>query len=231
MVSSRTRGIIINTPANPSGKVFTYDELEIISKFALENDLFVFTDEIYEHFVYDGRKHVPPATLLGMKERTITISGLSKTFSVTGWRVGYCLCHEHWTQAIGYFNDLMYVCAPVPLQLGVAKGLLELNEAYYQELVFSFQKKRDLLCEALTNAGLHPYIPEGAYYALPDISPLPGNTSKDRAMYLLHKTGVACVPGLTFYHDDLGENLARFCFAKDDKTLEEACKKIQNLRI
>ena len=141
-ITQKTKGIIVNTPANPSGKVFTMEELELIARFAMNHDLFVFTDEIYEHFVYDGREHIPPATLSGMKERTITISGLSKTFSITGWRIGYCICDARWSQAIGYFNDLVYVCAPAPLQMGVAKGLIELGPDYYQKISEEYKNKR-----------------------------------------------------------------------------------------
>jgi aminotransferase len=229
VVTARTRAIVINTPANPSGKVFTTAELAIIAGFAVENDLFVFTDEIYEHFVYDGHKHIPPATLSGMTERTITISGLSKTFSVTGWRIGYCICDSRWTQAIGYFNDLVYVCAPAPLQVGVAKGLLGLEPKYYQNLSGEYKRKRDKICDALTAAGLRPCVPQGAYYVLADVSLLPGKSSKERAMYLLQKTGVACVPGEAFYADGSGEDLARFCFAKQDDVLDEACRRIRSL--
>ena len=127
VVTPRTKGIMINTPANPSGKVFTRTELEWIAEFADRHDLFVFTDEIYEYFLYDGRKHISPASLPGMAERTITISGYSKTFSITGWRIGYTVSHAKWAQMIGYLNDLIYVCAPAPLQMGVAKGILELR--------------------------------------------------------------------------------------------------------
>jgi len=230
-LTSRTRGVIVNTPANPTGKVFSQEELEVIASFALEHDLFVFTDEIYEHFVYDDCKHIAPATLPGMRERTITISGLSKTFSITGWRIGYCICDARWTQAIGYFSDLVYVCAPAPLQVGVAKGLMALGPEYYQRISQEYTSKRDRLCAALANAGLEPYIPKGAYYILADISRLPGATSKERAMNLLHQTGVACVPGEAFYHDEGGENLGRFCFAKEDDVLDEACRRIERLRL
>ena len=230
VVSPRLRGIIVNTPANPSGKVFSHHELDIISQFAAENDLFVFTDEIYEHFIFDGRKHIPPALMPGMNERTITISGLSKTFSITGWRIGYCICHDQWTKAIGYFNDLFYVCAPAPLQMGVAEGLNELNSDYYSYLASTYQKKRDMICTALAKAELKPYVPEGAYYVLADISKIQGKTSKDKAMWLLNKTGIACVPGDAFYHDDSGEFLARFCFAKEDKILEEAIQRLRQLK-
>ena len=230
VVSSKTRGIIINSPANPSGKVFTKEELRELADFSARHDLFVFTDEIYEHFLYDGRKHIPPATLQGMKERTITISGLSKTFSITGWRIGYCICDAKWAQTIGYFSDLVYVCAPAPLQTGVAKGLTEIDASYYLNLSTEYLAKRDLICGGLAAVGLTPNIPQGAYYVLADISRLPGGNSKEKAMYLLSKTGVACVPGEAFYHDDSGENLARFCYAKENNVLEEACRRLEKLR-
>lgn len=227
--TSRTRGIVICSPSNPSGKVFSREEIEIVAAFAKKHDLFVFTDEIYEHFIYDGRKHIPPATLPGMKERTITISGLSKTFSITGWRIGYCICDPRWTQAIGFFSDLVYVCAPAPLQMGVAKGLASLGAEYYEGLARDYLKKRELICGALSRAGLEPYVPQGAYYVLADISGLPGENSKEKAMNLLRQTGVASVPGEAFYHDDAGEQLARFCFAKEDSILEEACRRLERL--
>lgn len=226
----RTRGIVICSPSNPSGKVFNLQELETIASFAEKHDLFVFTDEIYEHFIYDGRKHIPPATLNGMRERTITISGLSKTFSITGWRIGYCICDARWTQAIGFFSDLVYVCAPAPLQMGVAEGLKNLGPEYYENLAREYLKKRNMVCGALSGAGLEPCVPQGAYYILADISSLPGSNSKERAMNLLRQTGVASVPGEAFYHDDAGENLARFCYAKEDSVLEEACRRLESLR-
>ena len=225
----RTRAIIINTPANPTGKVFNRAELEVVARFADIFDLFVFTDEIYEHFLYDGSRHIAPATIPGMTRRTITISGLSKTYSITGWRIGYCICDSRWAKVIGYFNDLIYVCAPAPLQMGAAKGLNALGRDYYDGLSRMYKAKRDRICEALTNAGMNPYIPGGAYYVLADISRLPGENSKQRAMSLLDKTGVACVPGMAFYHDAGGEALARFCFAKEDGILDEACRRIEKI--
>lgn len=229
VLSPKTRGMMINTPANPSGKVFTSEELQRLAAFAARHDLFVFTDEIYEHFVYDGRKHIPPATLPGMKERTITIAGLSKTFSITGWRIGYSISEAKWAQTIGYFNDLVYVCAPAPLQMGVARGLMSLERGYYEKLAAEYVCKRDKICGALDQAGLRPYMPQGAYYVLADISRVPGKNSKEKAMHLLRQTGVACVPGEAFYHDDAGENLARFCFAKEDTVLDEACRMLEKL--
>jgi len=228
--STKTRAILVCTPSNPSGKVFSRDELSMIASFAERRDLFVFTDEIYEHFLYDGRQHVPPATIPGMWERTITISGLSKTFSITGWRIGYCICDARWTQAIGFFSDLVYVCAPAPLQVGVARGLVELKRDYYEGLGREYEKKRRKICDALRQAGLEPFVPQGAYYVLADISSMDGMTSKERAMDLLRRTGVACVPGEAFYHDDAGERLGRFCFAKEDNVLDEACLRLKRLK-
>lgn len=226
----QTRAILINTPANPSGKVFRHSELEIISQFAVQNDLFVFSDEIYEHFVYDDHCHITPASLAGMKERTIIISGLSKTFSITGWRIGYCICHSSWTQAIGLFNDFVYACAPAPLQMGVAEGLGELGPEFYQAVSNTFMRKRDKLCNALSAGGLQPYIPQGGFFVLADLSKIPGKNSHERAMNLLQQGGVACVPGEAFYHDGSGKNLGRFCFAKEDALLDEACKRISGVR-
>lgn len=229
--TSRTRAIMVNTPANPSGKAFSANELQVIAEFAIEHDLFVFTDEIYEHFIYDETRHISPATLPGMKERTITISGLSKTFSITGWRIGYTISDARWAQTIGYFNDLIYVCAPAPLQAGVARGLASLDSSYYRDLSSEFKQKRDSICASLERAGLAPFVPQGAYYVLADISRVPGRDSKERAMWLLDKTGVACVPGMAFYHDGSGEDLARFCFAKENDTIKEACQRIERLKL
>jgi aminotransferase len=164
-----------------------------------------------------------------MKERTITISGLSKTFSITGWRVGYGICDARWAQTIGYFNDLVYVCAPAPLQMGAARGLMDLGRDYYERLAGEYVIKRDKICAALAKTGLEPYVPQGAYYVLADISRIPGKGSKEKARHLLRQSGVACVPGKAFYHDEAGENLARFCFAKEDILLDEACRKIAAL--
>ena len=230
LATPRTKAIILNTPANPSGKVFSRAEVELIADFANSRDLFVITDEIYEHFLYDGAEHVSPASLPGMQERTITISGFSKTFSITGWRIGYVACSARWSPAIGYFHDLAYVCAPAPLQRGVAAGLEELNSDFYRRLAAEYLHKRDTLCATLQQAGLRPWIPQGSYYVLADASSLPGRTSKEKAMWLLKTTGVASVPGASFFHDDSGENLLRFCFAKTDAELAEACRRLEKIR-
>ena len=228
-VSSRTRAVIINTPANPTGKVFSREELDTISSFVSRHDLFVLTDEIYEYFVFDDREHVSPAVVPGLEERAITISGFSKTYSITGWRLGYCVAPADLAETIGHINDLVYVCAPAPLQYGVAVGMEELGEEFYKGLSIEYTKKRDLLCAALEAAGLTPCVPQGAYYVLADVSRLPGVTSKEKSMHLLSTAGVASVPGEAFLNGDAGRNLARFCFAKIDAELEAACDRIRTM--
>ncbi|HEX3740530.1 MAG TPA: pyridoxal phosphate-dependent aminotransferase [Terriglobales bacterium] len=226
-VTPRTKAILVNTPANPSGKVFTRSELETLAEFATRHDLFVFTDEIYEHFIYDGRSHISPASIEGLEERTITISGFSKTLSITGWRIGYSVSARQWAQRIGYMNDLVYVCAPAPLQYGVALGLPRLDAAFYRGLTEEYSRKRQQLCTALKDAGLNPYIPQGAYYVLADVSSLPGSSSKEKAMFLLRRSGVASVPGEAFFQSAEGKNIVRFCFAKPDDALDEACRRLE----
>jgi aminotransferase len=228
-VTGRTKAIVANTPSNPSGKVFSRKELEGIADLARRHDLFVLTDEIYEYFLFDGREHVSIATMPGMAERTITIGGYSKTFSITGWRIGYSVAQARWAQMIGSMNDLLYVCAPTPLQYGVAAGINELDRSFYEELARDYQAKRDQFCRALTKAGLLPSIPQGAYYVLADVSRLPGTNSKERAMHLLAKTGVAGVPGEAFFEGADGKRFIRFCFAKTDEDLAEACRRIERL--
>ena len=226
LVTSNTKAIIVNSPGNPSGKVFSRAELEALAEFACRHDLFVMTDEIYEYFLYDGRRHVSMASLPNMAERTVTIGGYSKTFSVTGWRIGYSVAAGPWTRAIGAMNDLLYVCAPAPLQMGVARGIRELSGAFYEGLARDYQHKRDRFCSALTQAGLTPSIPEGAYYVLADVSQIPGDSGKARAMYLLEQTGVAGVPGEAFIPGAAGANFVRFSYAKTDLDLDEACRRL-----
>ena len=225
----RTKAILINTPANPTGKVFRREELQDLVAIARKKDLFIFTDEIYEHITYDGKEHISPAALPGAWERTITISGFSKTFSITGWRLGYAASDAKWARLIGFMSDLVYVCPPTPLQYGAAQGLTQLGESYYDGLRESLRKMRDELCSALRACGLTPYIPEGAYYVLADISRIPGRTGKERAMRLLERTKVACVPGEAFFSRPKdGYDLARFCYAKTSRELARACAALKN---
>jgi aminotransferase len=229
-ITPKTRGMAINTPSNPAGKVFTRKELEGLAEIAEKFDLFVFTDEIYEHFIYGGAKHVSFATLPGMRERTILMSGFSKTFSVTGWRVGYLIADPKWVGSIGYFHDLTYVCAPAPLQQGCADGVEKLGAEFYSGLAREHEAKRTMIVDALRDAGMRPHVPDGAYYVLASAEGLPGATAAEKARALLAKTGVASVAGSAFFRPGKGEDLLRFCFAKKDKDLAEACRRLQGLK-
>jgi len=228
-ITPRTRAIILNTPANPSGKVFSRIELEAVADAAREHDLFVFTDEIYEYFVYDGTRHISLATLDGMRERTIVMSGFSKTFSVTGWRLGYVTADAKWMGAMGYFHDLTYVCAPSAFQHGAAAGLEQLPPAFYTQLAADHQSKRERMLSALRDAGMEPSVPAGAYYVLARAVRLPGETAALKARHLLAATGVASVAGSAFFRPGLGEDLLRFCFAKKDHDLDDACARLRRL--
>jgi len=226
--SSKTKGIVVCTPSNPCGKVFTPEELQKIGALCREFGAWAYTDEIYEYIVYDGRRHVSMASLPENRDITITVSGFSKTFSVTGWRIGYVAASPRIAGPIGLVNDLFYVCAPTPLQWGIARGL-EIGDDYYRQLATDYQKKRDMLASALEEGGFTPFVPQGAYYMLAEI---PGDMKDDReaAQTLLNEARVASVPGSAFYASDRGKRLLRFCFAKDFGALEEACKRIRAFR-
>jgi aminotransferase len=224
-----TRALVLCTPCNPSGKMFSTEEYRVIERVATERDLLLITDEIYEYIVYDGRRHLCPATLPGLRERTVTIMGFSKTFSITGWRLGYAVAPEPMSQAMTLVNDLYYVCAPTPLQHGVAAGLRAPRD-FFLQLQREYQHKRDILCAALRDAGLSPLVPQGAYYVLADIAHLGYASAKQAAIALLNETRVASVPGSAFYQGETGERLLRFCFAKEDAVLEEAARRIRAFR-
>ncbi len=228
-ITPKTKALVVNTPGNPSGKVFSRRELEQIAEIACRRDLLVITDEIYEYFVFDGRDHISMASFPDMAQRTITIGGYSKTFSITGWRIGYSVAEGGWAKAIGAMSDVLYVCAPTPLQYGVAAGIRDLPASFYRGLSKDYQQKRDRFCGALEKAGLPPSVPQGAYYVLADVSRLPGHTGRDRAMYLLDKTGVAGVPGEAFFAGPQGSRFIRFCFAKTHGDLELASHRIEQL--
>lgn len=229
VVTPKTRGMVICNPANPSGKVYTRDELEQIGVFAQKHDLIVFSDEMYEHFLYDGAVHIPAMSIENLKNRCVTLSGFSKVFSITGWRLGYAIAPASVIEAMAQFNDLIYVCAAAPLQMGAAEGLEKLGDDYYHELASVHQRKRDLFCNALRDAGLNPSVPMGAYYVMTDISSISGQDDFEKVMSILEKTGVAAVPGRAFYHDDGGKNMARFCYSKPLEVLEDAAKRIRGL--
>jgi aminotransferase len=224
-----TRAVVLCTPSNPSGKMFSRDEIEIVARVARDEDLLVITDEIYEYIRYDGRDHISPATVGDLRERTVTIMGLSKTFSITGWRIGYAVAPEPMARAMTLVNDLYYICPPAPLQHGVAAGFAA-PPAYFAELAAEYQHKRDMLCSALEDAGMRPIVPRGAYYVLAQVGHLGYETALDCAMDLLERGGVASVPGSAFYRGATGETLLRFCFAKRDEVLEQACEKLRVFR-
>ena len=223
----RTRAILVNTPSNPCGKVFTREELVRLGELACERDLWILTDEVYEHFLYDGHEHVRPAALPGLRDRVVTMSSLSKTLSITGWRLGWMAAPERWAHAFAQLNDLIYICPPTPLQVAAATGMAALDQGYTARLAAEHQSKRDRLGEALQAAGLPPYLPEGAYYILADASRLPGRSGMERAMHLLERTGLAAVPGDAFFSGGRGHDLLRFCFGKTDADLDEACRRLR----
>jgi len=223
----KTRGIVVCTPSNPCGKVFTREELGKIAALCHEFDAWCFTDEIYEYIVYDGRRHLSMAAV--DRDVAVTISGFSKTFSVTGWRIGYVAADRRVIQPIGLINDLFYVCAPTPLQWGISRAL-DIGEEYYNSLSADYQKKRDMLAEALQEGGFTPFVPQGAYYMLAEIPREFGNAS-EAAMTLIEEARVASVPGPSFYSSGRGDRLLRFCFAKDFAALEEACRRLRELRV
>ncbi len=226
--SPRTRAIIVNTPNNPSGKVFTRAELQTIAALCQEFDTLCITDEIYEHILYDHHQHVPLATLPGMYDRTITISGLSKTFSVTGWRLGYLIAPPHLTDALRKVHDFLTVGAPAPLQEAAAVAI-EQADAYYPELRTMYAEKRAILLDALRAAGFACHQPEGAYYIMADFSALnfPGDDTAF-ALHLIRDVGVAPVPGSSFYRpgSQAGSRMVRFTFSKSEETLREAARRL-----
>jgi len=228
--SNRTKAIVINTPGNPTGKVFSREELAHIASLCEKWGAIAITDEIYEHIVYDGATHVPPASLPGMRERTVTISGLSKTYSVTGWRIGWCLAPPELTGAIRKVHDFLTVGAPAPLQEAAAVAL-QSPPSYYSDLADNYRKRRDYLLPALESAGFRTFKPRGAYYIMTDISAFGASDDVTFARSLVAGAGVAAVPGSSFYSDpSAGRQRLRFHFARRRETLEAAAKRLGTLR-
>jgi aspartate/methionine/tyrosine aminotransferase len=225
LVGPRTRAIVLNTPNNPTGRVFDEVESAAIAKVALEHDLVVITDEIYECILYEG-VHRPIATLPGMADRTITVSGASKTFSVTGWRLGSVVAPEAITGAIRKVHDFLTVGAPAPLQEAWAFALLELGPEYFEELIEGYRARRDTLIQGLQAAGFGCHAPEGAYYVLADFSALSDADDTTFSHELARHPGVAPVPGSSFFSGDLGNSLVRFAFCKRIETLEAASERL-----
>jgi aspartate/methionine/tyrosine aminotransferase len=220
--NERTRAIVVNTPHNPTGKVFSREELGLIAQLCCEFDCLAVTDEIYEYILFDGAEHVSMATLPGMAERTITISGLSKTWSATGWRIGWCIAPETISGAIRKVHDFLTVGAPAPLQQAAAEAL-GFGQAYFDGLARDYAARRDFLASALAATGFEVYLPRGAYYIMTEIAALGAADDVSFAMDLVRDGGVACVPGSSFYLDPAhGREQVRFCFAKRPATLERA---------
>jgi aminotransferase len=224
---SQTKAIIVNTPNNPTGKVFTKEELELIRDLCVEFNVIAITDEIYEHILYDGTKHISLARLDGMQNRTVTINGLSKTYSVTGWRVGWTIAPPPITGAIRKVHDFLTVGAPAPLQEAGAAAL-ELPSSYYQKLSDGYRARRDKLIPVLTEVGFRCYRPRGAYYVMTDISHFGYSDDVTFAKYLVKDIGVATVPGSSFYKNPKdGAQQVRFAFCKKDETLDEAAHRLR----
>ncbi|HUF04316.1 MAG TPA: aminotransferase class I/II-fold pyridoxal phosphate-dependent enzyme [Aridibacter sp.] len=237
----RTKAIILCNPNNPTGKVFSRDEMEFIAGLCREYEVLCFTDEIYEHIIFDKTQkpeadrmprpeHISMAQIEGMRERTVVVNSLSKTYSVTGWRVGYCIAPPDITNAIRKVHDFLTVGAAHPLQKAGAFAL-SLPESYYDELQADYQKKRDIIVPVLQDVGFKCDYPEGAYYVMTDISDFGFANDVDFTMHLIREIGVAVVPGSSFYHSpELGHQQVRFCFCKKDETLEAAAERLLKLR-
>jgi aspartate/methionine/tyrosine aminotransferase len=228
--SRRTRAIIVCTPNNPTGRVLTRRELEAIAELCRRHDAYAVTDEIYEHIYYEG-EHIPIATLDGMRERTITISGASKTFSVTGWRIGTIVAPAAVSDAIRKVHDFLTVGAPAPLQEAIAVGLDTLGDDYYRSLARDYRARRDLLCRGLAEAGFRCTPPQGAYYVLADFAALSELPDDEFAAWLTREIGVAPVPGSSFFsRPERGRRLVRFAFCKTDDVLREAVRRLAGAR-
>jgi aminotransferase len=227
----QTKAIILNTPNNPTGKVFTAAELELIRDLCVEFNVLAITDEIYEHIIYDGARHISIARLEGMADRTVTINGLSKTYSVTGWRVGWAVAPPKITGAIRKVHDFLTVGAPAPLQQAGAVAL-DLPPSYYQSLAVGYCTRRDRLMPALTDAGFRCFRPRGAYYVMTDISAFGFDDDLAFTKHLVQEIGVAPVPGSSFYNDPRdGAKQVRFAFCKKAETLNEAASRLKRLRV
>ncbi|MDX1647301.1 MAG: aminotransferase class I/II-fold pyridoxal phosphate-dependent enzyme [Longimicrobiales bacterium] len=228
VVTPRTRAIVLNTPNNPTGRVFDREELQAVADVCIEHDLLAITDEIYEHIHYEG-EHVPLATFEGMRDRTITVSGASKTFSVTGWRIGTIVAPADLTDAIRKVHDFLTVGAPAPLQEATAVAMNELGGDYYEAMVESYRARGEILVSALQDAGFDCRHPQGAYYVLADFGALSDEDSMTFGKRLAAEGGVAPVPGGSFFSEpDRGRSLVRFVFCKEMDTLREAGRRLRD---
>src|SRR5262252_1112151 len=229
--NDKTKAIIINTPNNPTGKVFSREELETIARLCQKWDVLAITDEIYEHIIYDGTVHVSPIVLDGMRERTIVVNGMSKTYSVTGWRVGYIIAPQRITGAIRKMHDFVTVGAPAPLQEAGAIAL-RLPDSYYVDLATHYQQRRDRLMKMLVEAGLTPMLPKGAYYIMCDIAKWGYPNDVEFTKFMVKDVGVATVPGSSFFSDPAaGKDIIRFTFCKKEETLRAAEERLRKLHM
>lgn len=231
-ITSRTKAVLVCTPANPSGKVWSEPEVDALYEIAETSDLWVITDEIYEHMVYDGKAHVSPASRPGAWPRTITLSGFSKTFNMTGWRLGYAVAPEPVASKMGLVNDLTVICAPAPLQYGLAAAL-PMPDAYYSDMLADYAAKRTQIVDTLRACGFRADPPEGAYYVLADLGDRAGTpgfgSAAEAAQTLIEVAGVASVPGPSFFADPAdGDRLLRFCYAKEAEVLDQACRQLRD---
>lgn len=220
------KAVLLCTPSNPSGRMYSEKEIRIVGDFAKEKSLLMITDEIYEYFTYENRSHVSAASLPEYKDHCVTMMGLSKTFSITGWRLGYVVASEKYMTALTKAHDLLYVCPPTPLQHGMVAGFREVGQSYFDELRKDFQSKRDRICRALKEAKLEPIVPQGSYYVLADISQSGEKDSFEAAMKILNEKKVASVPGQAFFQSANKDRYVRFCFAVEDQLLDQACEKL-----
>jgi aminotransferase len=230
-ITRRTRAVVICTPSNPGGIVFNTDDLKWLAGLAMKHDLLVFSDEIYEYITYDGLKHVSAAGIEGLRDRTMLVGGYSKTFSITGWRIGYLAAPADIMEKAAVASDLLYICAPHPLQRGVLKGL-DAPAEYYENMCADYEKARNLFCDALEAGGFKPYRPRGSYYVLADFTKHGWKDDKQASAELLKLTKIAAIPSSAFYEpgSGRGSKLLRFCYAKEMPVLEEACKRLRALK-
>lgn len=225
----RTKAIVVNTPNNPTGKVFSRDDLQFIADLCIQHNCLAFTDEIYEYILYDGGEHISLATLPGMRERTVTISGLSKTWSATGWRIGWMIAPPLITGALRKVHDFLTVGAPAPLQEAAAIAL-DFGPAYFKDLASAYTRRRDLMLQMLSGTPFKPYRPGGAYYIMAGIDKFKARNDVEFAMQLVRDPGVAVVPGSSFFANPAdGSQIVRFCFSKKDETLLKAGERLRTL--
>jgi aminotransferase len=230
-IGRRTRAVVVNTPGNPSGKVWTRDELTELADVLDGTDVMVLTDEVYEYMCFDGRAHCSPASVPGLAERTLTINSFSKTFSVTGWRVGFLAGPVEIVEKCGIVFDQIEVCAARPMQRGVQRALEQLPASYYSELQQGYQKKRDAFCAALREAGFTFSVPQGAYYVLADYTKVFGDLEPHPAvLQMIERIGVNAVPGHLFFASPASVRCMRFQFAVDWPVLDEACQRLRRLQ-